>query len=116
MEIGEFDGINVTDGSDLEVAEAVGKPVEQLTVADVWRRMTPEKKVLFEYVIGALHKRHYLSDNERLVFRKLIDRCSHIELKIMYYMITVLFKPAEHGYLDGYTEEFEKWEEEHEKR
>lgn len=111
----EFDGFNVTDGSDLEVAEAVGKPVEQLIVNDVWRRMAPENKVLFEYVIGALHKRHYLSDNERLVFRRLINRCSHIEQKIIYYMISVIFKPDEHGYLDEYTEEFKEWEEEHER-
>lgn len=110
----EFDGFNVTDGSDVEVAEAVGIPVERLKVADVWRRMAPENKVLFEYVIGALHKRHYLSDDERLVFRRLINRCSHIEQKIMFYMIAVVFEPSEHGYLDGYTEEFAEWEEKHE--
>lgn len=105
-----FDGFNVTDGSDVEVTEAVGVPVERLKVADVWRRMAPENKILFEYVIRALHERHYLSDNDRLVFIRLINRCSHIEQKIMFYMIAVLFEPAEHGYLDGYTEEFAEWE------
>ena len=42
----EFDGFNVTDGSDVEVAEAVGIPVERLTVNDVWRRMAPENGVM----------------------------------------------------------------------
>lgn len=74
------------DGSDIRLADKVGKDSQDLTIGDVWNTMPIEKKALFEYCVT----RDGRSKEVRDGMSKLFNECTEVERLALAYILSKL--------------------------